>query len=491
MKLRFTVLVIYFGLIQIFPQQNEYEKFFNNKLNTRTIITEKTTEDVYLLTESIEQEWISSAWQNVSRYTYYYDSSSTNYLTTTEVWDNNQWINETQYWLTFNNNGKVIEEVYKTWVDGGWVNSEKYLYEYDENENTTIETSQYWNSSEWTNSNRTVNTYTGNNITEKLYQQWNVSDWSNVERFQYNYVNNNLTEKLFQQYIMGWNNVELVQNSYDSQNNIIQTLYNRWDNNNWFLESKFTNQYSNGNLTIVTLQEGWIDTVWTNLSLQTMNYNSSNLLIEYISQYWHSINGWINQQRWVRTYTPDNKFLEWVTQFWQTTQWENYSRLISTYDANGNETVFAWEMWENSVWQNNAQILYNYTQVSSVEEEFISNPDYSLSQNYPNPFKPRTKNRCQSPLGSHQTIKKYDVLGRELETIVDGYYNTGSHSTLYIVNSSLTSGVYFYQLKAGDYFQTKNVIPKFYFIVDRIDLMIQAKKEFTIRGLSVFCCPCF
>ncbi|KAB2844948.1 MAG: T9SS type A sorting domain-containing protein, partial [Ignavibacterium sp.] len=276
--------------------------------------------------------------------------------------------------------------------------------------------------------------------------------------FQYNYVNNNLTEKLFQQYIMGWNNVELVQNSYDSQNNIIQTLYNRWDNNNWFLESKFTNQYSNGNLTIVTLQEGWIDTVWTNLSLQTMNYNSSNLLIEYISQYWHSINGWINQQRWVRTYTPDNKFLEWVTQFWQTTQWENYSRLISTYDANGNETVFAWEMWENSVWQNNAQILYNYTQVSSVEEEFISNPDYSLSQNYPNPFNPSTKISWQSPVGSHQTIKVFDVLGRELETIVDGYYNTGSHSTLYIVNSSLTSGVYFYQLKAGDYFQTKKMI---------------------------------
>lgn len=84
--------------------------------------------------------------------------------------------------------------------------------------------------------------------------------------------------------------------------------------------------------------------------------------------------------------------------------------------------------------------------------------DFALYQNYPNPFNPSTKISWQSPVGSHQTIKVFDVLGRELETIVDGYYNAGSHSTLYIVNSSLTSGVYFYQLKAGDYFQTKKMI---------------------------------
>ncbi|MDT3695236.1 MAG: T9SS type A sorting domain-containing protein [Ignavibacterium sp.] len=457
MEFRITVLVILLGFIQTFPQQDDFEKFFNKKLNTRTIISEKTTEDVYLIKESIEQKWINSAWLNTSRYTYYYDSVNFNYLTTIEAWDNNQWVNETQYWTVVDENGNIIEEIYKAWVDNDWVNSERFLYEYDGNGNTITELSQSWNSSNWVNSNRTVYTHINDHLTEKLYQQWDNTNWLNVDRYQYTFVNNNLTEELFQQYISGWNNVELIQNSYDSQNNIIETLYNRWENDNWFLESKFTNQYSNGNLTVVILQEGWIDTIWTNIVLQTINYNSNHLLIEYVAQYWHSINGWINQQRWVRTYTPDNKFLEWVTQFWQNNNWENSSRLISTYDANGNETVFAWEMWENSAWQNHIQILYNYTVVSDIEENLGNEFNYSLAQNYPNPFNPSTRIQYSTSSMQHVSLKVYDLLGREVATLLDEYKSAGFYE-LEFDASKLSSGVYFYKLKAGDYFQTKKMI---------------------------------
>uniref|UniRef100_A0A832LN46 T9SS type A sorting domain-containing protein n=1 Tax=Ignavibacterium album TaxID=591197 RepID=A0A832LN46_9BACT len=84
--------------------------------------------------------------------------------------------------------------------------------------------------------------------------------------------------------------------------------------------------------------------------------------------------------------------------------------------------------------------------------------DYTLYQNYPNPFNPSTKISWQSPISGHQTIKLFDVLGREVETIVDGYYEAGNHSTLYIPNSTLSSGVYFYQLKAGEFIQTKKMV---------------------------------
>ncbi len=92
-------------------------------------------------------------------------------------------------------------------------------------------------------------------------------------------------------------------------------------------------------------------------------------------------------------------------------------------------------------------------------EDFQSIPpsEFSLKQNYPNPFNPSTTISWQSPVSSWQTIKLFDVLGREIETIVDGYYAAGSHSTLYIVNSTLPSGIYFYQLKVGDYIQTKKM----------------------------------
>lgn len=457
MKSQIIVLVILFGFIHIFPQQNELENYYKNKLNTRTITTQRIVGDIFLVTESIEQEWINSAWQNVSRNTYSYDSSITNYLTTTEIWDNNQWVNETQYWPTLDGNGNTIEEVYKAWVDPSWVNSERYLYEYDGNGKVTVETSQSWNVTEWVNSNRTVYTYTNNHLTEKLYQQWNVTDWSNVDRHQYTYVNNNLTEELFQQYISGWNNVSLIQNSYNSQNNIIETLNKRWDNGTWFLEMKYTNQYSNGNLTVITMQEGRIDTLWTNIGLYTKNYNSNNLLVEYISQYWHSLNGWINQQRWILTYLPDNRPVEWVTQFWQNNNWGNFSRLISTYDVNGNETVFAWDMWQNSAWENHVQILYNYTSVSPVEDDPLNKLNYSLFQNYPNPFNPNTKISWQSPVGSHQTLIVFDVLGNKIKTLLDEYKPAGKYEIDFNA-SELSSGVYFMRLEAGNHICIKKMI---------------------------------
>ncbi|MCA2005091.1 MAG: T9SS type A sorting domain-containing protein, partial [Ignavibacterium sp.] len=83
---------------------------------------------------------------------------------------------------------------------------------------------------------------------------------------------------------------------------------------------------------------------------------------------------------------------------------------------------------------------------------------FSLEQNYPNPFNPGTTISWQTPVSGWQTIKLYDLLGREIETIVEGYYEGGSHSTLYIVNSTLPSGVYFYQLRVGDYIETKKMI---------------------------------
>ncbi|BDQ03205.1 M14 family zinc carboxypeptidase [Ignavibacterium sp.] len=84
--------------------------------------------------------------------------------------------------------------------------------------------------------------------------------------------------------------------------------------------------------------------------------------------------------------------------------------------------------------------------------------EFTLEQNYPNPFNPTTKISWQSPVSSWQTIKLYDLMGREIETIINGYFEAGYHSTLLTVNSSLSSGVYFYRLQAGNFTQTKKMI---------------------------------
>lgn len=84
--------------------------------------------------------------------------------------------------------------------------------------------------------------------------------------------------------------------------------------------------------------------------------------------------------------------------------------------------------------------------------------EFKLEQNYPNPFNPHTRISWQSPVSCWQTIKLFDMLGKEIETIVEGFYEPGYHSTLYIINSTLPTGVYFYQLKANGFIETRKMI---------------------------------
>ncbi|MBK6912313.1 MAG: T9SS type A sorting domain-containing protein [Ignavibacteriales bacterium] len=100
---------------------------------------------------------------------------------------------------------------------------------------------------------------------------------------------------------------------------------------------------------------------------------------------------------------------------------------------------------------------------SDNQEDISSNPnEFRLDQNYPNPYNPSTKISWQSPAGSWQTLKIYDVLGNEVATLVDEYKPAGRYEVEFDSHSNkgqnLSSGVYFYQLKAGSYIQTRKMI---------------------------------
>ena len=86
---------------------------------------------------------------------------------------------------------------------------------------------------------------------------------------------------------------------------------------------------------------------------------------------------------------------------------------------------------------------------------------FDLSQNYPNPFNPSTVISWQSPVGSWQTLKIYDVMGNEIITLVDEYKPAGSYSVEFnpaFGNHKLASGIYFYRLTAGDQVETKKML---------------------------------
>jgi len=99
--------------------------------------------------------------------------------------------------------------------------------------------------------------------------------------------------------------------------------------------------------------------------------------------------------------------------------------------------------------------------VSVYDEEINKVAGFNLEQNFPNPFNPSTKISWQTPIGGFNTIKVFDVLGNELATLVNEYRNAGKHFidlNIDVINKEAASGVYFYQIKIGDYIQTKKMI---------------------------------
>jgi hypothetical protein len=82
---------------------------------------------------------------------------------------------------------------------------------------------------------------------------------------------------------------------------------------------------------------------------------------------------------------------------------------------------------------------------------------FLLSQNYPNPFNPSTIISYQLPVSGNVTLKVYDLLGREVATLVDEYKSVGRYETKWNA-SNYPTGVYFYQMKVGEFIETKKMI---------------------------------
>ena len=82
---------------------------------------------------------------------------------------------------------------------------------------------------------------------------------------------------------------------------------------------------------------------------------------------------------------------------------------------------------------------------------------YNLEQNYPNPYNPSTTIKYSIPVLGFVTLKVYDVLGSEVTKLVNEEKLAGEYQVQFD-GSSLTSGIYFYQLKAGDFISTKKMI---------------------------------
>jgi hypothetical protein len=124
----------------------------------------------------------------------------------------------------------------------------------------------------------------------------------------------------------------------------------------------------------------------------------------------------------------------------------NWTLTVTDGTASNTGTLLGWGL------RFNGSILVGTQNISSIV------PDkFDLYQNYPNPFNPVTKIKYQVPASEFVKLVIYDILGREIKTLVNNKLEAGVYEYEFDA-SNLNSGVYFYRLQAGNYTNVKKMM---------------------------------
>jgi uncharacterized Ntn-hydrolase superfamily protein len=145
----------------------------------------------------------------------------------------------------------------------------------------------------------------------------------------------------------------------------------------------------------------------------------------------------------------------------------NYEATLTAPIAIGSDTISAVVISGTDTVSIFRDAIVTYDNPTSVDENLISPDRFYLFQNYPQPFNPSTTIRYQIPKSSFVSIKVFDALGREVVTLVNEEKKTGSYEVEFSAKGrsvsggdayNISSGFYFYTMKASEYVETRKMI---------------------------------
>lgn len=187
-------------------------------------------------------------------------------------------------------------------------------------------------------------------------------------------------------------------------------------------------------------------TPWSNTS-----FSSTTIITNYTCEVWSPLE-FVVMGTYGTVYYTSNGGSTWV----------NKSNRASINDFYGSYLAPDGKLYATSLLESN---IFKNANMFTVGIKVISNsmPDkFELMQNYPNPFNPSTNIKYQITNNCFITLKVYDILGKEVGTLVNEYQKAGTYEVPFSINqfsnNQLPSGVYFYKLTAGDYSVTKKMI---------------------------------
>lgn len=345
-----------------------------------------------------------------------------------KMWDTTSaiWVNNHTDTYNYDINSRLIEFFQSVWTGEEFKNHAKQTYTYTTFDSLSELKVFLWDDSlqDWQNYNRTIYDYDINQfLVEKVYYEGNGTNWELYSKSIYTYDSfYKVIEKLYRVWTGVWENFNRTLYSYDN-NRISYFLWQHWINNAWVIDHKESFTYDNNSNMIERLvQTGG----GLNLFKDVLSYNTQNYLITVLNY------SWINDI--------------WVDNTWKNNFYDSYENLI--------ESITKYR--ENNLWVNQWRTLNNYFLFTDIEN--VSNSsNYDLSNAYPNPFNPITTINYSVAKQSNVTIIIYDVLSRQVTTLVNeekpaGYYEVEFNA------SSLASGIYFYRIQAENFVDTKKMI---------------------------------
>jgi hypothetical protein len=202
--------------------------------------------------------------------------------------------------------------------------------------------------------------------------------------------------------------------------------------------------------------------------IRVWDIQNSNFHFNALPEYWDSCLVGINKGSHPRlVWGPNNSSNDSVF----------ILRKVGSYDFVHKDTLNVYEFVDDSITISNGQagttvryklktkssadstniVIYNVTFDDPYKiKEDGSRFNYSIAQNFPNPFNPTTTIQFSLAAEEFVTLKLYDILGREVTTLVNEQLKEGNHSILFN-GSSIASGVYFYKITAGKFSSVKKL----------------------------------
>jgi len=419
-------------------------------------------------------------------------------------WENGAWEYSSKEIYSYDDNGYYSDMLAQKWDSDSdvWIDTERMLITVDGFNFILIAEEWDFDSEQWVGIVRMtmiastqidINAIENwENIDSELFELWDEDsgDWTPFSRTNYTYdENGNLIEQFRQGWFPDtgeWIDLELDTFTYNENDQVLiyqYKAYSMWTMD-WYLNVRGTNTYdASGNL-VETVDEEWNygTEAWENIGKFIQTFDSNNNRLTLTIQFWDDDNQvWEDSSREMFTYNGNDKVLTRLKQNknWGATEWQDDTRETYEYATNGYLNHYTCELSQGDgnwvPWSSNDAVeievidreVYYSTELfvyyndalteTSIENSDIVADNFSISQNYPNPFNPTTVIQYSLPNMNFVKISVYNSIGQKVSTLVNKQQIAGSYSVNFD-GSNLSSGIYFYQIIAGSFQHSKQML---------------------------------